>query len=117
MVPLFLSVALVVLATSLIRLLWILPSFRIQPHPTGKSSANIVIVLGSGGHTAEMLRLLEALNFNKYPRRIYVVSGGDKLSEGKARAFETRRGGSEDVRSSNSWCLIQVVCHSTCSQS
>lgn len=91
-----LSASLVVFATSLLRLLWILPSFRVQPRPSRKSSAKVVIVLGSGGHTAEMLRLIEPLNFDKYTRRVYVVSSGDTLSEGKARAFENRKNGSED---------------------
>ena len=92
----FLSVSLVVFATLLLRLLWILPSFRVQPRPSRKSSAKVVIVLGSGGHTAEMIRLIEPLNFDKYTRRVYVVSSGDTLSEGKARAFEIRKNGSED---------------------
>jgi hypothetical protein len=71
------------------RLLWILPLFRTQPGAARKSSANIVVVLGSGGHTAEMLRLIEPLDFDKYTRRVYVVSSGDTLSEGKAQEFES----------------------------
>ena len=86
-----LSILSAVTAVSIIRLLWILPAFRQQPPPSRKSSAKIVIVLGSGGHTAEMLRLIEHLDFNKYQQRIYVVSSGDTLSEGKARAFEARK--------------------------
>ena len=91
-----LSVSLALFATLLLRLLWILPSFRVQPRPPRKSSAKVVIVLGSGGHTAEMIRLIEPLNFDKYARRVYVVSSGDTLSEGKARAFEIRKNGFED---------------------
>ena len=92
----FLSITLSVLAISFVRLLWILPSFRVQPQSSRKSSAKVVIVLGSGGHTAEMLRLIEPLNFDKYTQRVYVVSSGDTLSEGKARAFEIRKQGTED---------------------
>ena len=91
-----LSILLTVSAVSVIRLLWILPAFRQQSPPSRKSSAKIVIVLGSGGHTAEMLRLIEHLDFNKYQRRIYVVSSGDTLSEGKARAFEARKDTSKE---------------------
>lgn len=92
----FLSVSFAAFAAVLLRLLWILPSFRVQPRPSRKSSAKLVIILGSGGHTAEMLRLIEPLNFDKYARRVYVVSSGDALSEGKARAFEIRKNGLED---------------------
>jgi len=82
------------------RLLWILPIFRTQDPALIKSSAKLVIVLGSGGHTAEMLRLIENLDFKKYTRRLYVISSGDILSESKARAFEARKGdaSSNDVR-------------------
>lgn len=79
-----------------LRLLWILPGIRTQPPVPRKSSARLLVVLGSGGHTAEMLRLLEPLDFrNKYSRRVYVVSSGDTLGEGKAREFEARKGGVE----------------------
>lgn len=59
----------------------------------------LVIILGSGGHTAEMLRYIEPLNFDKYTNRLYVVSSGDTLSEGKARAFEQKKqgGGNKSV--------------------
>jgi beta-1,4-N-acetylglucosaminyltransferase len=76
---------------SVVRLLWILPSFRTQSRPSRRSTVKLVIVLGSGGHTAEILRLIEPLNFDKYMHRLYVVSSGDTLSEGKARAFELKR--------------------------
>jgi len=82
-------------AVSLLRLLWILPAFRTQSRSLRKASAKIVIVLGSGGHTAEMLRLIEPLNFEKYVRRVYIVSSGDTLSEAKARALEERKHESE----------------------
>jgi len=75
------------------RLLWILPSFRTQPRTPPKSpgKVKIVVVLGSGGHTAEMIRLLGSLDFEKYSQRTYVVSSGDTLSEGKARDLEKRK--------------------------
>lgn len=105
-ITLFLSVVLGIIVLSLVRLLWILPSFRSQSRPSRKSSAKIVIVLGSGGHTAEMLRLIKPLNFDKYTRRVYVVSSGDTLSEGKAKAFEIQKHGSENNT---------VCCHSAMS--
>jgi len=85
-----------VTAICVVRLLWILPLFRRPPPAKRKSSAKLVIVLGSGGHTAEMLRLVDSLDFNKYTRRLYMVSSGDTLSAGKAREFELRIGGASD---------------------
>jgi beta-1,4-N-acetylglucosaminyltransferase len=92
-----LSIAVAVIVASAARLFWILPSFRAQAPASRKSSAKIVIVLGSGGHTAEMIRLLESLDFDKYAHRVYLVSSGDTLSEGKARALEIRKRGSVDT--------------------
>jgi len=91
-----LSILLAVVAVSVVRLVWILPAFRLQPPPSRKSSAKILVVLGSGGHTAEMLRMIEHLDFNKYNRRVYVVSSGDTLSEGKVRTFEARKQSSKE---------------------
>jgi Oligosaccharide biosynthesis protein Alg14 like len=71
----------------IIRLLWILSSFRHRK----RKSAKLLIVLGSGGHTAEMLRLLESLDFKQFPSRVYLISSGDALSEAKARAFEAKK--------------------------
>jgi len=76
--------------------MWVLPSFHVQPPPSKRPTAKLVVVLGSGGHTAEMFRLLEVLDFDKYTYRLYVVSSGDSLSEGKARTFERRKRNSED---------------------
>jgi beta-1,4-N-acetylglucosaminyltransferase len=76
---------LLIIILSLLRLAYILPTTR----PSSKSTtATLLVVLGSGGHTAEMLRLLDSLDFTKYTHRRYVVSSGDTLSEGKARHFE-----------------------------
>lgn len=47
-----------------------------------------MIVLGSGGHTAEMLALLRGLDTRSYTHRSYVISEGDDFSGGKAAQFE-----------------------------
>ena len=77
---------------SLLRLAYILPkSDAKRPVSPVKSTATLLVVLGSGGHTAEMIRLLDSLNFTKYSYRRYIVSSGDTLSEGKARHFEEKK--------------------------
>ncbi|KAL5276797.1 ALG14 family protein [Megaselia abdita] len=50
--------------------------------------AKTVIVLGSGGHTAEMMVVLNNLNKAFYSPRLYVVANTDKLSKEKVKQFE-----------------------------
>lgn len=47
-----------------------------------------MVVLGSGGHTAEMFALLESLELRRYTPRCYVVAATDTGSAAKAHAFE-----------------------------
>ena len=47
-----------------------------------------LIVVGSGGHTAEMLRLLGGMNLENYTPRVYVIAEGDKMSVDKVEKFE-----------------------------
>ena len=49
----------------------------------------MVIVLGSGGHTAEMMSLLRDLDPTRYIHRTYIISSGDSFSEKKALEIET----------------------------
>lgn len=50
----------------------------------------MVIVLGSGGHTAEMMSLMRNIDPKKYKHRTYIVSSGDGFSTGKAFDIEKR---------------------------
>ena len=49
----------------------------------------MVAVLGSGGHTAEMMSLLRDVNPTKYKHRTYIVSSGDGFSADRALEIET----------------------------
>ncbi|KAJ1892915.1 UDP-N-acetylglucosamine transferase subunit [Kickxella alabastrina] len=40
----------------------------------------LCVVLGSGGHTAEMTRLLQGVDFDRYNQRLYIVGDTDHLS-------------------------------------
>ncbi|KAI9671862.1 MAG: UDP-N-acetylglucosamine transferase subunit [Alyxoria varia] len=53
-----------------------------------KKPTRLLVVLGSGGHTTEMLMMLDGLETHKYTHRSYVVSSGDSFSSKKALAFE-----------------------------
>ena len=65
------------------------------------ATAHLLVVLGSGGHTAEMLNILSGVPDldEKYQRRTYIVSSGDVFSARKACDFEkSTSGGGIDVR-------------------
>lgn len=47
-----------------------------------------MIILGSGGHTAEMLRIISHLNFKNYSPRVYICAQTDKLSSEKIKDLE-----------------------------
>ncbi|CCE81953.1 Piso0_002638 [Millerozyma farinosa CBS 7064] len=53
----------------------------------GKKNVNIMILLGSGGHTGEMLRLIESIEW-KYFTRTWVLSSTDKSSLSKVQEVE-----------------------------
>ncbi|GAT21687.1 glycosyltransferase family protein [Aspergillus luchuensis] len=55
------------------------------------SPVHLLVVLGSGGHTAEMFSMLRRMNLDpsKYTHRTYIVSSGDNFSATKAVEFET----------------------------
>ncbi|CAN7118784.1 unnamed protein product [Brassica rapa subsp. narinosa] len=60
-----------------------------KPFPKGASpSFSTLIVLGSGGHTAEMLSLLSVLRMDRYTPRFYIAAATDTMSLQKARSFE-----------------------------
>lgn len=47
-----------------------------------------VVVIGSGGHTAEILKLLQNLNSGNYSPRIYIMASTDTSSEVKIHQTE-----------------------------
>ena len=97
------SFLLALLATLLVagtlRLLAILPATRTRPpqQRPRAAPARLLVVLGSGGHTHEMLALLRDLAAREYAHRTWGVGSGDGFSAGRAVGFE--RGLEEKWRS------------------
>ncbi|KAI9226542.1 MAG: UDP-N-acetylglucosamine transferase subunit alg14, partial [Piptocephalis tieghemiana] len=62
-------------------------------HSHGKP-IRLLILLGSGGHTAEMLRLLQHLASSShrdlYAPSQYLITAGDRMSEGRVRRFDSQ---------------------------
>ena len=56
------------------------------------NARHLLVVLGSGGHTGEMMRMLNTIDLSRFTTRYYYITSGDKLSADKARAFETTKG-------------------------
>lgn len=46
----------------------------------------------AGGHTAEMLRIISAVGWKRYTKRIYIIAQGDTISVAKAIAHEKEIG-------------------------
>jgi beta-1,4-N-acetylglucosaminyltransferase len=74
--------------------LWAIIPWKKQPlsqrkgaHRTDK--VKTMIVLGSGGHTAEMLKLLTSLDLERYTPRCYVIAATDNHSMTKMEQFES----------------------------
>ncbi|CAF1555361.1 unnamed protein product, partial [Adineta ricciae] len=53
-----------------------------------KKTISTLIVLGSGGHTTEMFRLLSGTDPNVYKPRHYMIASTDKMSAKKMNEFE-----------------------------
>lgn len=80
----------------LMRLAYVLPASNNSNHSQepnitsivdGKKNVNIMILLGSGGHTGEMLRLIESIEW-KYFTRTWVLSSTDESSLSKVQEVE-----------------------------
>ncbi|XP_070784555.1 UDP-N-acetylglucosamine transferase subunit ALG14 [Enoplosus armatus] len=62
--------------------------------PGTKGPVAVLVVAGSGGHTTEILRLMECLS-PAYTPRHYVIADTDRMSEEKICAFEASKGHSD----------------------
>ncbi|TDG97028.1 hypothetical protein EPR50_G00220500 [Perca flavescens] len=58
--------------------------------PGAKGPVAVLVVAGSGGHTTEILRLMESLSAAYTPRH-YVIADTDRMSEEKICTFESSR--------------------------
>ena len=69
---------------------WFRNTHRSKPSKT-------FIVLGSGGHTAEMMKLLSGLTLSNYSPRTYIVAGTDRMSTEKVKTFESSVENSDSI--------------------
>lgn len=94
----YLSVIVMILVLILVRIVAVL--YQIRRHRSSgqtdfgndrrKKPVKTMIVLGSGGHTTEMTKLVECLSDGYSPRH-YIVANTDAFSKDKALALEKHR--------------------------
>uniref|UniRef100_A0A7R9VZC0 UDP-N-acetylglucosamine transferase subunit ALG14 n=1 Tax=Chlamydomonas euryale TaxID=1486919 RepID=A0A7R9VZC0_9CHLO len=87
---LYVAVVFGVAAMVVAQLLVVLALVRALRASNPPPRARTMVVLGSGGHTAEMLKLMQAMDKARYSPRVYVVAATDKMSGRKAEDFEAR---------------------------
>ncbi|KAF3449886.1 hypothetical protein FNV43_RR05965 [Rhamnella rubrinervis] len=86
------SILVIGIALTLIRLVYVIARTGKPLKPTGRGASQPIgtlIVLGSGGHTAEMLNLLGRLPKDRFSSRVYIAAATDNMSLQKARLFES----------------------------
>ena len=102
------AILLVSICLILLRLRAILdPGRSKQRRRRGKGRTHLLIVLGSGGHSAEMIAMLERavreedarrkLEWEDYSCRTWIVGSGDDISARRAKEFEEMVAGLQKV--------------------
>lgn len=73
-------------------------SFRRAPDFRRSTPVSVCVVLGSGGHTTEMLRLMQAMPSDRYSPRYYVLADTDSTSQERlAQAESSGKNGSYKI--------------------
>ncbi|CAN9506536.1 unnamed protein product [Ophioblennius macclurei] len=74
----------------LVSRVWSVMRTGTKRRPGAGGAVSVLVVAGSGGHTSEILRLMDSLSAAYTPRH-YVIADTDKISEDKICFFETSR--------------------------
>lgn len=85
----FVSVFLVITTLLLVvRVLYVISQSSKPIHKNSQKHLSTLVVLGSGGHTAEMINLLSVMQKDRFAPRFYIAAATDNMSLQKARVFE-----------------------------
>ncbi|XP_035517382.1 UDP-N-acetylglucosamine transferase subunit ALG14 homolog [Morone saxatilis] len=82
--------AVLILCLLIIIRLYIVVKTGSKYQPGAKGPVAVLVVAGSGGHTSEILRLMEGLSAGYRPRH-YVIADTDRMSEEKICTFESSK--------------------------
>ncbi|CAH1446377.1 unnamed protein product [Lactuca virosa] len=75
---------------------------------TSSKHLSTLIVLGSGGHTAEMINLLSVMQNDRFAPRFYIAAVTDNMSLQKARVFENTLADKISLQVSDSTKFMQI---------
>ncbi|XP_022892378.1 UDP-N-acetylglucosamine transferase subunit ALG14 homolog isoform X2 [Olea europaea var. sylvestris] len=84
----FLLLVVGIITLIIVRVIYVLYHSRKPLYTRSPGPLSTLIVLGSGGHTAEMLNLLAVLQKERFKPRYYVAAATDNMSLQKARVLE-----------------------------
>ncbi|XP_054421063.1 UDP-N-acetylglucosamine transferase subunit ALG14 homolog isoform X3 [Pteronotus mesoamericanus] len=101
---LILAAAAGALAVVLALRLWLVLHSRVI---VPRKSVSLMVVAGSGGHTTEMLRLLERLS-SAYSPRHYVVADTDEFSAQKIHSFEQSRAERDPTATASAYYIHRI---------
>ncbi|KAJ0533478.1 putative oligosaccharide biosynthesis protein Alg14 [Helianthus annuus] len=107
----FVSVSLVfVIASTLlvVRILYVISQSSKPARNASQKSLSTLVVLGSGGHTAEMINLLTVLQKERFAPRFYIAAATDNMSLQKARVFEDALDDKISLKGANSIQFMQI---------
>lgn len=98
----FASIFLVCGTLVALRLISILPACCVNPLSLPNTKKNpkslkLLVLLGSGGHTGEMIRMLTQFKHLPLFERRYVVSSGDSSSLESIKKFESKHGSNKKI--------------------
>ncbi|XP_071711551.1 uncharacterized protein [Rutidosis leptorrhynchoides] len=81
-------VVVITVALLVVRVLYVISQSSKPIRNTSQKHLSTLVVLGSGGHTAEMINLLSVMQKDRYTPRFYIAAATDNMSLQKARVFE-----------------------------
>ncbi|KAM5202515.1 UDP-N-acetylglucosamine transferase subunit ALG14 isoform 1-T1 [Hipposideros larvatus] len=84
--------------------LWVVLHSRVV---VPRESLSVMAVAGSGGHTTEILRLLEHLS-SAYSPRHYIIADTDEMSAQKISSFELKRADRDPSTTFPKYCIHRI---------
>jgi hypothetical protein len=76
--------------------------------PAGAAPIRTLVVMGSGGHTAEMLALLGGLDRRKYAPLLYAFAASDHTSPRRVAAFEEERAEADGLPQPPGYQMLRI---------
>ncbi|CAH1446376.1 unnamed protein product [Lactuca virosa] len=102
------SIVVIITTLLLVRILYVISHSSKPICNTSSKHLSTLIVLGSGGHTAEMINLLSVMQNDRFAPRFYIAAVTDNMSLQKARVFENTLADKISLQVSDSTKFMQI---------